>query len=133
MGIFNKKDDKKISEKPKKSAVKTKEAKKPRIVNLTLGESDLVNKALIQPWITEKTHDLMGLNKYVFKVAQKTNKKQVKKAIEALYGVKVEDVSIVKIHSEKKRFGKTMGHRSGYKKAIVSLKKGNRIDIFERV
>ena len=131
MGIFNKKEEAKKEADKAKKTTKSKAKKEAKVVNLSLVDSDLVNKSLVQPWITEKTHELMGLGKYVFKVTKRANKKDVKKSIEALYGVIVEEVTIINIPAKKKRFGRTQGKRSGYKKAVATLKQGDKINLFE--
>lgn len=84
---------------------------------------------LKQPWITERSVGLGGLDKYVFVVDGKTNKPETKKAIEAVYGVKVKDVNIINVKGKPKRLGRSMGRTSKFKKAIVTLKKGHKIDI----
>ncbi|MEK7549276.1 MAG: 50S ribosomal protein L23 [Patescibacteria group bacterium] len=81
-----------------------------------------------QPWITERTGDLSNFGKYVFVVDKKANKPEVKKAVESLYGVKVSSVNILNTKGKQKRLGKSMGKVSGFKKAIVTLKKGEKIE-----
>ena len=93
--------------------------------------SNIACKALIEPRVTEKSHDLMALNKYVFKVAKESDKNTIKKAIEELYGVKVIKVNIINIPSKKRIYARKVGWKSGYKKAIITLKKGDRIELFE--
>jgi large subunit ribosomal protein L23 len=86
------------------------------------------------PLLTEKATDLREkYNQVCFEVDSRANKKQVSDAVEKIFNVKVEDVKIVNTKSKPKRLGKYVGVRSGYKKAIVSLKEGNKIEIFERV
>jgi large subunit ribosomal protein L23 len=82
-----------------------------------------------QAWITEKAGDLSGLRKYVFIVDKKANKSAVKKVIESIYSVKAKDVNIVNTKGKSKRLGRSMGKTSAFKKAIVTLKEGNKIDI----
>ena len=91
-----------------------------------------IYKILKAPYLTEKTNNLKDLeNKVTFKVDKKSNKKEVKKAIEKIFSVVVEKVCVVNQEGKKKRQGKNSGKRSDWKKAIVTLKKGNKIDIFE--
>lgn len=88
------------------------------------------SKLLIkQPWITEKAGDLGGFGKYIFIVDRKANKAETKKAIESIYGVKVIDVNIINIKGKAKRLGRSLGKTSAYKKAIVTLKEGEKIDV----
>ena len=82
---------------------------------------------IIAPVITEKTAGMEAEGKYAFKVANKANKTEVKQAIEKKFNVKVEKVNIVNSHPKHKRVGRYEGMTSKYKKAIVSLAKGNTI------
>lgn len=82
-----------------------------------------------QPWITEKSHFLSQTGRYVFLVDKSANKPEVKKAIKAIYKVDPINVNIVNIKGKIKRVGSKFGQKSGYKKAIVELKKGQKIDI----
>ena len=79
--------------------------------------------------ISEKSSDLLALNSYVFKIFGKTNKITAKKTIEKHYGVKVESVRVLNTNSKKRIRGNTVGHKPGYKKAIVKLKEGFKIDL----
>jgi len=83
-----------------------------------------VYKVIIEPILTEKSVNLKELNKYVFKVADKTTKFDVKRAVEEIFKVKVKDVRIVNMKPKKKRLGRYEGYSSGWKKAIVTLKEG---------
>jgi large subunit ribosomal protein L23 len=83
---------------------------------------------LIQPRISEKSGSLAQMNKYVFLVAKKANKVEVKKAVEAAYKVKVMQVNVVNNHGKKRNFGRTKGVTADFKKAIVTLKKGDKIE-----
>ena len=94
-------------------------------------DGSLAYKFIVRPWITEKTHDLMASDKYVFKIRQKTTKRQAKNAVEKLYGVEVKKINVVNIPQKKRRFGRIIGKKSAVKKAIVTLKKGNKIEVFE--
>ncbi len=82
---------------------------------------------IIAPIITEKTANMEADGKYAFKVANKANKTLVKQAIEKKFGVNVEKVNVTNSHPKKKRVGKYTGMTSKYKKAIVTLKKGETI------
>lgn len=86
------------------------------------------------PLLTEKATDLRDHhNKICFEIAPRANKKQVSDAVEKIFNVTVTDVKIINTKPKPKRLGKSVGVKSGYKKAIVSLKKGDKIEIFERV
>jgi len=72
-------------------------------------------------------------NGYLFEVAPDANKIQVKQAIEAIFQVKVESVRTLRVHGKPKRMGRYAGHRPDWKKAVVTLKKGQTIELFEQV
>lgn len=95
--------------------------------------SVLSYKFLLSPWITEASTAATELNKYVFKVDPKADKKQIRKAVEDLYKVKVISVNTVKIIRKFRNYGKTPGWKSGFKKAIVTVKAGDKIELFEGV
>lgn len=88
-------------------------------------------KDLIQsPIVTEKSSDIRKDDlKYVFKVAIKTNKIEIKQAIEALFKVKVATVNTLNVKPKTKRVGRYKGMTNRYKKAIITLKEGHKIDI----
>ena len=82
------------------------------------------------PVITEKSSNIASNDrKYVFKVDAKANKSQSKDAIEKIFKVKVESVNTVNVHPKKKRVGRYSGMTNKYKKAIVTLVNGNKIDL----
>jgi len=84
------------------------------------------------PRITEKGSRLKEQsNVLTFEVRSDANKVQVRKAIEVIFKVKVLDVTTVNILGKKKRMGMRLGKRSDWKKAYVTLKPGEKIDIFE--
>ena len=91
----------------------------------------LAEKVLVEPWITEAATAAMELNKYVFKVSPAATKGQVKKAIEGLYGVAVIAVNTVKIPRKIRNYGRTPGWKAGYKKAVVTVKAGDKIELFQ--
>ena len=80
-----------------------------------------------EPHISEKATDLAEKNKYTFKVYANTNKPEIKKSVEGIYGVNVLDVKIIKIPHKKRRIGKTEGFKKGFSKAIVTVKEGQKI------
>ena len=86
---------------------------------------------LIAPVVSEKSYSLIEENKYSFRVHDKAHKTQVRQAVEQLFDVKVEGVNIVKVQSKPKRRGMSRGTKPGWKKAIVQLREGDRIEIFE--
>ena len=91
---------------------------------------DIVRRARI----TEKgTRIRESQNGYLFEVARDANKIQVKQAVEAIFNVKVSTVRTLRVHGKPKRVGRHAGHRPDWKKAIVTLKKGQTIELFEQV
>ena len=82
--------------------------------------------------VTEKAGDLAEKNQYIFKIYPKANKIKVKKAVEDIFKVDVISVKIINIPKRKRRLGKISGWRKGYKKAIVGIKKEQKIDILPR-
>lgn len=89
-------------------------------------------RILETPHVTEKATDFIAKNKYVFKVFPQANKVEIKKAIESFYGVDVLNVKIINIPPKKRRLGKQKGWREGYKKAIVRIKEGQKIEVLPR-
>lgn len=75
----------------------------------------------------------MQENKYTFQVPLTANKVEIRKAVESIFNVKVEKVATIRVLGKTKRMGRTMGKRSDYKKAIVTLKAGETIELFEGV
>ena len=86
------------------------------------------------PLVSEKSTSMrINENKYVFKVDKKANKLEIKRAIEELFKVKVEDVTTMIMYGKPKRLGRFEGRRPDWKKAVVRLKKGETIELFETV
>ena len=86
-----------------------------------------------RPIVTEKTTKLMEQNKYCFVVDPKANKTQIKHAVEEIFKVKVKAVNTLNYLGKMKRMGRYEGRRPSWKRAIVTLEKGNRIEFFEGV
>ena len=89
------------------------------------------NQVLLAPVVSEKSYSLITDRKYTFKVHKDAHKTQVRQAVEELFEVKVESVNIVKVQPKPKRRGVTKSIRPGWKKAVVQLKAGDSIEIFE--
>jgi large subunit ribosomal protein L23 len=87
----------------------------------------LAHRILKNHHLSEKTNLLSGQGRYVFRVATNTNKIEVKKAIEKVYDVHVVKVNMVNVLGKSRRQGRTKGHTQDWKKAIVTLKNGERI------
>jgi large subunit ribosomal protein L23 len=89
------------------------------------------NEVLLAPVVSEKSYSLITDRKYTFKVHKDAHKTQVRQAVEELFGVKVQAVNMVKVQSKPKRRGMIRGRKPGWKKAIVQLREGETIEIFE--
>ena len=107
----------------KKKTIKPKKAVKP---------NSLAWKVLIEPHVTEKATYLAEKNEYAFIVSKSANKTEVKRAIEDIYEVNVENVRMISIPGKKRRRGKVQGFKSGYKKAIIKIKKGQEIEVLPK-
>lgn len=92
-----------------------------------------VYEILRRPLITEKNTTLLEKNKYVFKVAARANKPQVKEAIEKSFKVNVVSINMMNVAGKMHRFGKGKGVSTDWKKAVVTLKPGDKIQLFEGV
>ena len=92
-----------------------------------------IYEVLRRPVITEKNTDLMAQNKYVFEVMKRANKAQIKAAVEKAFKVRVASVNTVMVPSKPQGYGRLKGQRSSWKKAIVTLMEGDKIEIFEGV
>ena len=92
------------------------------------------DKMIYQAIISEKGTILRDeQNRYVFRVHPSANKIEIKKAVESVFSVKVLDVKTINMKGKTKRLGRFQGKRSDWKKAIVRLKEGDSIEIFESV
>ena len=88
-------------------------------------------QVVLAPVVSEKSYSLIEDNKYSFRVHPKAHKTQIRQAVEQLFDVKVEGVNIVKVQPKPKRRGFSRGQKPGWKKAIVQLRAGDSIEIFE--
>lgn len=86
---------------------------------------------IVRPIITEKSSRLMALNKYTFEVQPGANKIEIRKAVEDVFKVKVASVHTIKVHSKPKRMGRFVGRSRSWKKAVVTLHAGERIQFFD--
>lgn len=93
----------------------------------------LAYRVVIRPLVTEKAAVSESRSRYTFVVARWATKPQVRAAIQELYGVAPERVNVVNIQGKRVRFGRVPGHRSDYKKAVVTLPAGQSITIHEGV
>ncbi len=86
---------------------------------------------IIKPVITEKTVSMMEAGKYTFKVAIGANKFEIKKAVQDIFKVDVVNISTMNVRGKLKRQGRSQGMTPAWKKAIVTLKEGQNIEVFE--
>ncbi|MDQ5902110.1 MAG: large subunit ribosomal protein [Patescibacteria group bacterium] len=89
------------------------------------------NGILRKPRITEKAYSMNAQNRYVFEVSDSASKPQIKRAVESVYGVHVVSVNTVSLPSRVRRFGRAMGRKSGVKKAMVEIKEGESLTLFQ--
>ncbi len=94
--------------------------------------SEVAVKVLDFPHVTEKSTEAEKENKYIFRVLPKSNKYEIKRAVEELYGVNVLGVRVISVPRRKRRVGRNIGWRKGYKKAIVKLASDQKIEIMPR-
>ncbi len=90
-----------------------------------------LHRVLVKPTITEKSTLLQESGKYTFRVAKEANKVEVKQAVESSFNVKVLDVNITKLKGKQKRYGPRFSKQPDVKKAVVTLKPGDRITLVE--
>ena len=89
------------------------------------------NEVLLAPVVSEKSYGMIEDRKYSFRVHQDAHKTQIRQAVEELFGVHVIGVNVSKVQSKPKRRGLVRGRKPGWKKAIVQLRVGESIEIFE--
>jgi large subunit ribosomal protein L23 len=88
-------------------------------------------QVLIRPVVSEKSYVLSAANKYTFRVHDDAHKTQIRQAVEALFGVHVLEVHTLSVKSKPKRRGVTKGRTRTWKKAIVQVRDGESIPIFQ--
>lgn len=109
--------------------------KKPAATKIkaAVKQSLLADKILLRSLITEKSAVAQGLNKYSFAVKRTATKNQVKQALMEAYDVAPTRINLINVSGRAVRFGRLLGRRSDYKKAVVTLPKGKSIAIHEGV
>ncbi len=90
-------------------------------------------EVLRRPLITEKSTTLQAEGKYAFEVAREANKRQIKQAVEKAFNVEVAEVNVITMPGKRRRLGRRELPVHPWKKAIVSLKPGSKIELFEGV
>ena len=89
------------------------------------------NEVLLAPVVSEKSYSLIADRKYSFRVHPRAHKTQVRQAVEELFHVKVERVNVSQVKAKPKRRGLHRGTKPGWKKAVVQVREGDTIEIFE--
>ncbi|MFA5358780.1 MAG: 50S ribosomal protein L23 [Patescibacteria group bacterium] len=146
MGLLNKlkktetkKEEKRTEEVKKETPIvkvedkKSEDKKEKTVTRYSKDDTGSAYKVLLRPVLTEKVTDMGSLNKYVFEVSIDATKNEVKKAVHALYGVDPVKVNIIKLKGKWSRYGSNFGQQKNWKKAVVTLKEGENIQIYEGV
>ncbi|MDD5043597.1 MAG: 50S ribosomal protein L23 [Patescibacteria group bacterium] len=152
MGILKnifKKGKKEVIKKPapKKApvVVKEKEVAKPPVGEKSLKEglkkdkkeikqtTPFAHKILVRPLVTEKATYLGTSSKYVFEIAPGVSKIDVAKAVESVYGVRPIKINIMNMSGKDRKYGRSVGRTKNWRKAIITLKSGDKIEIYEGV
>ena len=132
--IFKKSKDAEES-KPEKTDQKLKE--RERAVSRATETPDRERKnalhgpvgVISHPHVTEKTSSAAKANQYAFAVSREVNKARIRQAVEARYGVSVTAVRVMNTSGKERRRGKQIGWKPGFKKALVTLKEGQKIEM----
>ncbi len=124
-----------MAEKEKKTKVAKPKAEKAKAEKTTKGAvtNPVLYDVVRVPLVTEKSTNLSQFNKVVFRVRDDATKKDVKQAVEAVFGVQVVKVNTLNKRGKLKGFRGRLGRQVGYKKAIVSLAEGQSIDVMAGV
>jgi large subunit ribosomal protein L23 len=89
------------------------------------------SQVILAPIVSEKSYAASTRGSYTFKVHPNSHKTQIRQAVEELFDVKVERVNVIKVQAKPKRRGLFKGSRPGWKKAVVQLRAGDTIEIFQ--
>ncbi|HIP50168.1 MAG TPA: 50S ribosomal protein L23 [Candidatus Pacebacteria bacterium] len=135
MGIFSKKTEEGTTGVVKKDAEKnqldskSKKAEKKNDIVSTTGAYNTI----IAPIVTEKSHEMVVKHKYTFRVAKTASKAIVKKVVEDMYGVTVKNVNMIVVKPKRRTVKQDRGYQKLYKKAIVTVREGDHIAVFEGI
>jgi len=131
MALFKRKSKEEKQDVPKPAEVKA--VKKAVVAKVQADNKKISHDVLLRPVISEKATHLAPMNKYTFEVAPKANKSEIKKAVKQNYGVMPIGVNIINQSGKWVRFGKNVGRTKQIKRAIVTLKKGDSIKLYEGI
>lgn len=131
--IFNQKSDTKAKHAPKEGGAvvvkETKADKKAVKAEVRLG-AHKASGILLKPLVSEKTAHMGALDTYGFVVGFKANKVEIAKSFQSMFGVKPTAVRIAIVPEKKKRLGRKFGVRSSWKKALIRVPKGSKVDVY---
>jgi large subunit ribosomal protein L23 len=96
-------------------------------------KSGSASQVILRPLQTEKITDQMMWGQYTFEVSKDSNKSEIKKAIKAIYDVEPVRINVINMRGKAVRFGRTWSKRKNWKKAIITLKPGDKIEVYEGV
>ncbi len=132
MGLFGRKTESKEEKTRKSSSISEDKPakKKTKAVNSSSRKASRFEEVLLRPVITEKAYNLSEAGKYVFYVHPNADKRQVAEAVEDIYSVDVEKVNMIRMRPQRKFFRMIPGKTKVKKKAVVTLKKGQKLDLF---
>lgn len=138
MGLFGRAKDsqKQITEPANGAVVKVEKKENPKEteqLNAKKKTNTIAHKILVKPLVTEKGNALSSNNQYLFEVTKNTNKNEIKKAIYAVYNVHPVSVNVINVLGKKVRRGRSFGQMKNWKKAVVTLKSGDKIEFFEGI
>ncbi len=115
---------------PQKTTLKDKDQEKTRPVDRGHFPTSAHASYLVRPHLSERAVGMGEKGRYVFVVARHANKLQIREAVKALYGITPVAVHMINVRGKKVRFGKTLGKTRAWKKAIITLPAGSKIDIY---
>lgn len=135
MALLKKSKQEETTEKQPKAAkvVKKTEEKAVKKEVQKRGISKKALTVLIRPMVTEKTAQLSDRHILVFEVAKNANRIEIKDAFKELYGIVPAQVNVLNVRGKKVAFGRALGKRKDWKKAVITLPEGTHVDIFEGI
>ena len=136
MGLFSKKvkkEDKEIDKKEIKKSIKVDKKVEKKVVKKEFKDDNIAYKILIKPIISEKATLGVSNGKYVFEVSSKANKVQIKRAVKEIYGKEPVKINVLNKMGKKVTFGRRSGRQKDTRKAVITLKKGETINLYEGI
>ncbi len=118
---------KKQNETKPEAAAETSKKEEVRAVEKKPAVASQAYRILLRPILSEKAIHLATSGKYVFAVHPQANKSEIKKSIQRVYDVHIEQVKIIKLPGKMRRYGRSVGKTSAWKKAVVTVRAGEKI------